>query len=206
MFGLLVLCVLLGLAYNSASPLGIHWRKAHGSSGKPGSASATVYANETMAVSLKRPAGPVADQPIYQNDTIAQSFTPPLVAAKPAADQPVRKPVLEMTWLEVKALMPAGKVVLVDARAPSYYQAGHIPGAISLPFTASPEEMAAFESKHPRHIPIVVYCGGEGCSLSHRMAETLMTQRGYAKVIVLSGGYAGWRLYERQAVASNKGQ
>ena len=38
-----------------------------------------------------------------------------------------------MPWPEVKAKLARGEIVLVDARDTLAYEAGHIPGAISLP-------------------------------------------------------------------------
>jgi len=46
-------------------------------------------------------------------------------------------------------MLHVGQVVLVDARPLARYQAGHIPGAISLPETSTAQELAAFKAQTP---------------------------------------------------------
>lgn len=62
---------------------------------------------------------------------------------------------------DVLALRKSGKpVVVVDARSPAEFQAGHIPGAINLP----PERVIPEAARLPkdRKAPIVFYCRGPG--------------------------------------------
>jgi rhodanese-related sulfurtransferase len=50
--------------------------------------------------------------------------------------------------------------VLIDARSPRAYAAGHLPGAVSLPHaTITAETLAALPDG-----PIVAYCWGPGCN------------------------------------------
>lgn len=78
-------------------------------------------------------------------------------------------------------------LTLIDARPQDEYQAGHIPGAISLP-------MEAFETGLDRLIlenEIVVYCRSAYCLLSDEVALALY-QRGFA-VRVLEEGMLEWQ-------------
>lgn len=76
---------------------------------------------------------------------------------------------------------------VVDVRYPADYQRGHIKDAVSLPFY-SLKSIA-----YPKTQPIVVYCSGIGCSLSHDAAITLQ-ELGYTNVKVLEGGIAEWSM------------
>lgn len=55
--------------------------------------------------------------------------------------------------------LQAGDVVVLDVRPSAEYQAGHIPGAISLPI----EDVASRLDEIPAHQQIVAYCRGSYC-------------------------------------------
>jgi rhodanese-related sulfurtransferase len=78
--------------------------------------------------------------------------------------------------------------VVVDARSPSAYAAGHVPGARSLPHAA-----IAPETTHdlPRDALVVTYCAGPHCNGATRAAAAL-ARLGYS-VKEMIGGMAGWR-------------
>ncbi len=85
-----------------------------------------------------------------------------------------------------------GAAVFLDARVPAEYAAGHIPHAFNLP-------AESFEQQYPRvapllspDLPIIVYCDGVECELSHRVADRLRAQK-YANVRVLVNGWTVWR-------------
>jgi rhodanese-related sulfurtransferase len=99
-------------------------------------------------------------------------------------------------WPQVKPLLAAGQIVLVDARPVSTYEAGHIPGAISLPVTGNPEDFSAFRAQHPTSAHIVVYCSSTSCSLSKQLADKLIAEFGYQKVEYMTGGYQEWQQAE----------
>ncbi|HTP06143.1 MAG TPA: rhodanese-like domain-containing protein [Nitrospirota bacterium] len=62
---------------------------------------------------------------------------------------------------EVKAWMEGKRtVVLIDARLPDEYQAGHIPGAINIP--AERMKLEAARLPKDKTIPIIFYCRGTG--------------------------------------------
>ncbi|MCA1562550.1 MAG: rhodanese-like domain-containing protein [Acidobacteria bacterium] len=62
---------------------------------------------------------------------------------------------LRVEWDEFKPLYDAGKVVVVDVRGADAFEAGHIPGALSVPLAEV--ERRADELKALKK-PIVVYC------------------------------------------------
>jgi rhodanese-related sulfurtransferase len=104
----------------------------------------------------------------------------------PDLDRPI-----EIQLAAIKQLFDAGAAVLVDAREPDEYAAGHIPGALSMPFdevTAEPEKLENLETGGR---PIVTYCGGGACELSLSLAWELI-YAGQTKVTVYMGGFPEW--------------
>jgi len=96
---------------------------------------------------------------------------------------------------EAKALL--GEATLVDARTPAAYRAGHIPGAVSLPYATLKQEIAGFMQQHdPETAILIVYCDNKGCVSSRKVARILMTQYDYRNVLHMPGGYAEWRRKE----------
>lgn len=77
--------------------------------------------------------------------------------------------------------------VLVDVRAPEYFDAGHIPGAISIPHPGlTAERLAEF----PADMLFVVYCAGPHCNAASKGALRLATLGRPVKEMI--GGAIGW--------------
>jgi len=61
-----------------------------------------------------------------------------------------------ITTNELKVLLDnKADIVVVDVRDKDSYKAGHIPGAISMPF---PDEIKARNNELPQDKPIIIYC------------------------------------------------
>jgi phage shock protein E len=82
-----------------------------------------------------------------------------LALASFAAAQAMRN-VQKVTIDEVKALMAKNAVILVDVRDPQSFAAGHIPGALNVPFDFIPNHVEAWK-KDPRLIVTYCACGNE---------------------------------------------
>lgn len=92
------------------------------------------------------------------------------------------------SWDLSVALDAGEKVIVLDARSPEAYAAGHIPGAISLPH----RKMDAMSTaRFDRDVLIVVYCDGIGCNASTKGALN-MARLGF-RVRELIGGLEWWR-------------
>jgi len=78
-------------------------------------------------------------------------------------------------------------MVLLDARAPSDYAAGHLAGAIDLPFY----DVGNYLDTLPDDQWIVCYCACPHAE-SGRAAQTLQ-QNGFTKVTILDEGFFGWQ-------------
>jgi rhodanese-related sulfurtransferase/DNA-binding transcriptional ArsR family regulator len=88
---------------------------------------------------------------------------------------------------ELMERMRSGGVLLIDVRPREEYQAGHIPGALSLPLP----ELAERLQELPRDRTIVAYCRGPYCVLSLHAAQTL--ERAGFSVARLVDGVGDWR-------------
>lgn len=80
-----------------------------------------------------------------------------------------------------------GEVTVIDVRPPEEYQAGHLPGAVSIPLP----ELAQRLTSLPRRRQIVAYCRGPYCVMALEAVE-LLRARGY-KAVRLDEGVADWR-------------
>lgn len=160
--GILLAATVLGLAYNQASPLGVRAGKSAETAPKR-----TGFVNETVSLALET----------------ANGVAVPAIPKAPS-DIP------NLTWAQVKPLLAAGKILLVDARAKATYDLGHIPGAVSLPSNSTTAEFQAFAKAHPPGTTIVAYCGAESCNASRQMLDSLARFGGFTQLNSMPGGYA----------------
>lgn len=86
------------------------------------------------------------------------------------------------------------RAVFLDARSKEQYRKGHIEGAINLPWEDFDRNVARVMADIPQDAIIVVYCDGEGCSLSRELATALLAQ-GYDRMHVLVDGWKLWQQY-----------
>ncbi|HVE73332.1 MAG TPA: rhodanese-like domain-containing protein [Thermoanaerobaculia bacterium] len=75
--------------------------------------------------------------------------------------------------------------VIVDARTPEAFAAGHVPGAINLP------HRTITTVSFPKDAVLVTYCDGIGCNASTKAAVRL-SRLGY-RVKEMIGGIDWWR-------------
>ncbi len=99
---------------------------------------------------------------------------------------------------EVSMAVIAGKwhddVFWIDARVAEQFEAGHVPGAISL-------NEQNFDSALFDHIemlqdlqkPVVIYCGTEKCQASRRIKSELLKRVPLENVFILKGGWQAWQ-------------
>jgi rhodanese-related sulfurtransferase len=190
--GILVAAVLLGWVYNGLTPLRV--RPANSAAADAAAPAAipptrpaivrTGVFNETLSLTLERPP---ASAPAPVRNPIPPAAPQPAVASA--------KPVIPaLKWPEVKALLDAGRIVLVDARLKANFEIGHIPGAVLLPATSSADELRAFAAQYPRDTAFVTYCGSETCHMSLQLAELLVKICGFTNVSHMPGGYAEYTL------------
>ncbi len=88
-----------------------------------------------------------------------------------------------------------GKLVVLDVRPESEFEAGHIDGAVSIPL----EDLYDRVAELPAGLEVVAYCRGEYCVLAYE-AVRLLRARG-TKAQRMHGGMLEWRLENRPVVA-----
>ncbi|MCX5887462.1 MAG: rhodanese-like domain-containing protein [Proteobacteria bacterium] len=98
-----------------------------------------------------------------------------------------------ITLEEAKERFDNGTGFFVDARSGEEFLKGHILNAYSLPEEVFAERIDEVKITFPdsEEFAIIVYCGGEECDASTKLAEQLR-QSGYANVRVFFGGWNEW--------------
>jgi rhodanese-related sulfurtransferase len=91
----------------------------------------------------------------------------------------------------VAKLIAENKTMIIDARPQkTKFNKGHIPTAINIPFS----QFDVLKGKLPRDLntPVIFYCGGLKCRLSHKSAAKAL-EMGYTNVKVFDKGYPEWK-------------
>jgi len=98
-----------------------------------------------------------------------------------------------ITLAEAKERFDNGTGFFVDARSGEEFLKGHILNAYSLPEEVFAERIDEVKITFPdsEEFAIIVYCGGEECDASTKLAEQLR-QSGYTNVRVFFGGWDEW--------------
>jgi len=86
---------------------------------------------------------------------------------------------------QLKEMMAAGDITVVDIRDPQSYAGGHIEGAVQL----DDSTIEAFVSSHDKSAPVVVCCYHGNSSQG---AAEFLSERGFTQAYSLDGGYAAW--------------
>ena len=98
---------------------------------------------------------------------------------------------LEIRFDQVEKLLQNPDVLFIDARPKHEFDLGHIGSAISI-YTPEFEQNIPRVIGLPRDKPIVAYCGGGACELSHELADNLL-KMGFTRVFVYVGGWNEWK-------------
>lgn len=88
-------------------------------------------------------------------------------------------------------LFHEGCAVFLDARSAEEYLSGHIRGARSLPLHDADLLFEKAAGDVSPGTPLITYCDGEACSLSHDLA-TVLKKLGFEEVRVLVNGWTLW--------------
>jgi rhodanese-related sulfurtransferase len=101
----------------------------------------------------------------------------------------------------VKDLLAKGETfLLVDSRPLAKYLEGSIPSALPIPDSAFEKKTGLLPAD--KTTPLIFFCGGYECPLSHKSAAKAKAL-GYAKVMVCEAGYPAWtKLYGGSAAAA----
>ena len=93
---------------------------------------------------------------------------------------------------EAEKMFTNKAAVFMDARLKQEYDAGHIQGAISIPWHGVEHRFMEVADRIPSDRLIITYCEGETCALSKDLA-LFLKEMGYEKVHVLVNGWSLWK-------------
>ena len=99
---------------------------------------------------------------------------------------------LDITLIEAKNLFLQNKALFIDARPKDDYEKGHIRGAHSLPWHEADQRFMEVTKDISVDTPIITYCDGETCDLSHKLANFLI-ELGFNNVKILVNGWTKWQ-------------
>jgi rhodanese-related sulfurtransferase len=99
---------------------------------------------------------------------------------------------LQVELPTVEKFVNAAGALIVDAREREAFAAGHIPGAVSIPFEDAAREPAVLEKLDARGRPVIVYCSGGSCESSRMLADLMVRDFAMRRVLVYEGGFAEW--------------
>jgi len=94
--------------------------------------------------------------------------------------------------IQAEKIFKKNKAVFIDARSQEDYNRSHIKGALNLPMHEIDEKFMDIAQKLAPDRLIITYCDGENCSLSHDLAEFLLSA-GFSRVKVLVNGLSVWK-------------
>ena len=101
---------------------------------------------------------------------------------------------------QVRQFVSQSQALLLDARTPAEYEAGHLPGA-----TLMPVDFLYDYEKQINDLPkdrwLICYCDGPPCDLGELLAQEL-SLRGFQKVAVYQDGLNDWK--KSYSVATGK--
>lgn len=140
--------------------------------------------------------------------TGCKTTTATIPSPEKAVEAPKKKnipqdPKLVISTLEVMQALSGPdkeKYLLVDARPANKFDAGHVPGAISIPKPLLPQNL----DKLSKDKTIIFYCGGLHCKLSPQSAE-IAIKAGFTNVKVWYEGQPGWVKAGNYSIIETKG-
>lgn len=162
--------------------------------------------SDTMSVTVETPSGPVEISRIQDNAHVleapwAMTSRPcPGFCIQPEIPAPGVTPISE---LDVLAFLQDPEAVVVDGRIRSQYEAGTIPGAISVPYLEARDRLGELGCEVdfdgficPEDVPrVALFCNGPWCGQSPTAARR-MIEAGYPaeKIYYYRGGMTVWQL------------
>ena len=82
--------------------------------------------------------------------------------------------------------------MIIDVRHSDDFALGHLPGAVSYPLDEFDNQIQKILLGIKRAEPLLIYCSGPECNMSHIFAERL-THLKYTDIKIFSGGYRAWK-------------
>jgi rhodanese-related sulfurtransferase len=99
-------------------------------------------------------------------------------------------PAISLDYAQMK--FQSAKTIFLDARLPVDFKAGHIQGAMNLPYEEFDQYTSSVLPKIPTTGEIITYCDGTECEASLLLARELQ-DLGYRNIKIFFGGWAEWQ-------------
>ena len=99
---------------------------------------------------------------------------------------------MDISLDEAEKLFFTDAAVFIDARSEEDYARGHIQNARSLPWHEVDLRFMGVTEELDLEMPIVTYCDGETCELSHNLA-LFLRDAGFLNTRVLVNGWTLWQ-------------
>lgn len=99
---------------------------------------------------------------------------------------------LDISLAEAKKAFLHKAVIFIDARSKDDFKNGHIKGARNLPWHEVDLKFVDVTKDISVNTPIITYCDGETCELSHNLAKFLLDS-GFTNVQILINGWTKWQ-------------
>lgn len=93
--------------------------------------------------------------------------------------------------VEAHRIAVSGDHVLLDARPPADYAAGHLPGAFNVPSEDIESHLRQVLPLLTPAQPILTYCSGHQCDESLKLSQHLL-HNGFTNVHLFAGGMSDW--------------
>jgi len=160
-----------------------------------GNTQPNVSVNDTMQLSSSETkpadaADKMNEQPNSISDVNSEKAGQPQSKTQTHEFVPQPGKVLEISLSQFERLL-SDDHYLIDARTPETYAKGRIRDAVNVYGGEVESRIQDLLAMVPRDKPILVYCDGGECELSHLVANTL-TQFGYGPIYIFTGGWAEW--------------
>lgn len=99
--------------------------------------------------------------------------------------------IMFITLGEAEGLFSEGEALFIDSRPKETFQAGHILGAVNIPFEEYKKEKALDLIFLPPEGTVVIYCEGSECNSSLELAKFLH-KKGLIDIKIFFGGWVEW--------------
>lgn len=94
---------------------------------------------------------------------------------------------------EAEELFSMNETLFIDSRMAEAFKAGHIFGAVNIPYEEKMDTIPPIELSVPKEKSLVVYCDGSQCQSSVGLAKWLHDQ-GFINIRVFFGGWKEWQM------------
>jgi rhodanese-related sulfurtransferase len=93
---------------------------------------------------------------------------------------------------KIKQAMSDPAIIIIDARAETAFNDGHISGAINVPYDRFTEYYDFLLASVPMDATVICYCWSPTCDFSDQLAQELRFM-GYTNVLICREGWDAWQ-------------